>query len=111
MRAEDPGIGGVLESRGDLVNRGVLESSGSLLKRDDLGTTGSPWSACGPWSRGDLEKYAGLVEEDAPGSEDVLPIGAVHQRESCLYIATFHWRTCCSPAVGPSEGTRHGPGT
>lgn len=93
------------------MNRGVLESSGGLLNRGDLGTTGGRWSTCGLWNRGDLGKYGGPGEEDALGSEDVLQKGAVHQRGSCLHMATSHWRTCCSPAVGPSEGTRHGPGT
>lgn len=93
------------------MNRGVLESSGGLLNRGDLGTTGGRWSTCGLWNRGDLGKYGGPGEEDALGSEDVLQKGAVHQRGSCLHMATSHWRTCCSPAAGPSEGTRHGPGT
>lgn len=110
-RSGGPGTGGGLESRGDLVNRGALESSGDLLNRGDLGTVGGPWSTCGLWSRGDLGKYGGPVEEDAPGSEDVLQTGVVHRRGSCPHTATSHWRTCYSPAAGPSEETRRGPGT
>lgn len=93
------------------MKRGVLESNGGLLNKGDLGTTGGLWKTCGPWSRGVLGKYGGPVEEDAPGIEDVLQIRAVHQTGSCLHMVTSHWRTCCIPAVGPSEGTRHGLGT
>lgn len=93
------------------MNKDVLESSGGLLNKGDPGTRGGPWSTCDPWSRGDLGKYGGLVEEDAPGSEDVQQTGAVRLRGSCLHMATSHWRMYRSPAAGPSEGTRHGPGT